>query len=373
VSDLAEPRNPDPDANVVSVARPVALGQERIMRTTRSRTAAGLAVSLVLAASALLALASTSSANIESLFGPRLTVPPATLAGALSCPQSLRHLHRNPVLLVPGTGLSGSDTWSWNYAITLPQAGYATCVVTLPDFTLGDIPTATQYVVAAIRTMALQSGRQVSVMGFSQGGLEARWALRFWPDLRFLVDDYISVSTPQHGTTTTDPLCLPPSPGCAAGIWQQAHGSNFLAALNAGHEIFPGPSYTALFTRNDDVVQPQTDPNPSSALAPRPFVASSTIGVQSVCPNADMNPVSPHIGSLGDPTFFALVMDALSHPGPAQAWRIPRSVCAQTSVPGLDPATVQATVAASLGLAFAHIFAAPTVPAEPALPAYAQQ
>jgi hypothetical protein len=338
------------------------------MRVPRLRI---LFVTSISVMAAMLALAAPSMAHLRSFFGPPLTVPQSQLAGALQCPQSLRHAKRNPVLLVPGTGLTGPESWGWNYAQSLPAAGWPVCVVTLPDFTLGDATIASQYVVFAIRAMALQAGRQVDVMGFSQGGLENRWALRFWPDLRFLVDDYISISTPQHGTTTTAPLCAPPSPGCNPAIWQQAIGSNFLNALNKRHEIFFGPSYTALFTRNDDVVQPQTDPNPSSALAPRFGVASSSIPVQSVCPNADQNPVSPHIGSLADATFYALVIDALSHPGPAKASRIPSSVCSQTYAPGIDPATVLTTVGNSLGLAFGRILSEPTVAAEPPLPPYA--
>lgn len=340
------------------------------MRVPRLRIVFVTAIAVV-AATVAVAAPSVAHFRVRSFFGPPLTVPQSQLAAALSCPQSLHHAKRNPVLLVPGTGLTGPESWGWNYAQSLPAAGFPVCVVTLPDFTLGDATVASQYVVFAIRSMFLQSGRQVDVMGFSQGGLENRWALRFWPDLRFLVDDYISIVTPQHGTTTTAPLCPPATPGCNPALFQQAIGSNFLTALNRRHEIFPGPSYTALFTRNDDVVQPQTDPNPSSALAPRFFVASSSIPVQSVCPNADQNPVSPHIGSLADATFYALAIDALSHPGPAKASRIAHNVCSQTYAPGIDPATVLGTIGNSLGIAFQRILTEPTVPAEPPLPAYA--
>src|SRR5262245_4760685 len=129
---------------------------------------------IALIVAAVLAIAAPTSAqahHFRSFFGPPLQTPPAQLAAALSCPQSLHHLKKDPVLLVPGTGLTGPDTYSWNYAITLPQAGYAYCIVTLPQATVGDIPTATEYVVFAIRAMALASGRQVDMLGFSQGGL----------------------------------------------------------------------------------------------------------------------------------------------------------------------------------------------------------
>ena len=118
---------------------------------------------------------------------------------------------------------------------------------------------------------------------------------------------------------------------------------------------------------------PESGASPSSALKPHARVASSSIAAQSVCPNADNNPAwhSHHIGSLGDPVFFALVMDALSHPGPAEASRIPRSVCTETSVPGLNPATVTAEINSVYAQLFARVETAAKVPAEPALPAYA--
>ncbi len=343
------------------------------MRIIVSRGVIALAACLVGTVAVVLALAPGSSAAHTARVappGPKLTVPAATLASALTCPKRLHHLKKDPVLLLPATGATGAETWSWNYAITLPKAGYAVCIVTLPDFALGDIPTASQYVVAAIRRMFTESGRKISVIGLSQGGLEGRWALRFWPDLRADVDHYIGIVTPQHGTTLATPLC---AMGCAPGLFQQTVGSKFLTALNAGEEIFPGPSWTALYTQNDDVVQPQTGPDPSSALHPRAGVASSSIAVQSVCPNADNNPAwhSHHIGSLGDPVFFALVMDALSHPGPAEASRIPPSVCSETSVPGLDPATVTAQINSVYAQLFTRVETAPKVAAEPALPAYA--
>ena len=132
------------------------------MRTTRLRANAGVVTCAAIAASAILALTPGSSPARTGAAapGPKLTVPAATLAGALTCPKPLRHPKKDPVLLLPATGATGPETWSWNYAITLPRAGYAVCIVTLPDYALGDIPTASQYVVAAIRRMVKQSGRQ---------------------------------------------------------------------------------------------------------------------------------------------------------------------------------------------------------------------
>src|SRR5690242_13213452 len=93
----------------------------------------------------------TASAHARE---PRLTVPAASLRGALTCDHSLAHARRDPVLLVHGTFADSAINWSWNYAKVLPTTGRRVCWVDLPDKAAGDIQVSAQYVVAAIRTMA---------------------------------------------------------------------------------------------------------------------------------------------------------------------------------------------------------------------------
>ncbi|HLI53807.1 MAG TPA: hypothetical protein VKU88_05740 [Acidimicrobiales bacterium] len=59
----------------------------------------------------------------------------------------------------------------------------------------------------------------------------------------------------------------------------------------------------------------------------------SSVGVQAVCAGLYVN----HAGLLADAVVFALVMDALTHQVPADAARIPASVCAQQIIPGVSP------------------------------------
>ena len=78
-----------------------------------------------------------------------------------------------------------------------------------------------------------------------------------------------------------------------------------------------------------------------------------------------------------DPVAYALVMDALNHPGPADAARIDRSVCGQVYQPGVDPAerelhpvlrgTPGLTAVATPDVNLAGI---PELPAEPPLKCY---
>jgi len=86
--------------------------------------------------------------------GPRLDVARARLAAALRCSVSLAHSRREPVLLVPGTELTPPPNFSWNYEPALAAAGFPYCTVTLPEHANGDIQTAAEYVVYAIRTPA---------------------------------------------------------------------------------------------------------------------------------------------------------------------------------------------------------------------------
>ena len=71
----------------------------------------------------------------------------------------------------------------------------------MPMHTLNDIQVAAEYLVHAIRRMHRLSGRRIAVMGHSQGGMSMRWALRFWPDTRPMVDDVIGFAGSNHGTT----------------------------------------------------------------------------------------------------------------------------------------------------------------------------
>jgi triacylglycerol esterase/lipase EstA (alpha/beta hydrolase family) len=311
----------------------------------------------------LVALPTGASATTS---GPPLTVSKAALAASLTCHGKLATAAPTPVLLVPGTTLTAQVNFSWNYEKVFTAAGRPWCAVTLPHHAMSDIQTAGEYVVSALRTMhARGDGRKVSVVGFSQGGMVPRWALKYWPDTRAMVDDMIGIDPSNHGTLDADAVCVP---GCAPAFWQQRSNSNFLNALNKGAETYAGISYTQMYTATDEVVVPNVGPAASSALHTGKGRIANVL-VQSVCPAH----VADHL-SMGsfDPVGYALVMDALTHAGPAQASRISSSVCSETVIPGLDPTSV-ATHFARLGaVAAAEVGLYPHVSAEPALAGYAR-
>src|SRR5436190_17521908 len=293
--------------------------------------------------------------------GPALGVAPAKLAAALECSRGIDRAARTPVLLVPGTGSNAHDNFSWNYEPQFDKLGIPWCAVTFPYNGNGDIQVNGEYVVYALRTMYARAGRKVSVVGHSQGGMVPRWALRFWPDTRQMVDDVIGFAPSNHGTTQAGLAC---HGSCLEANWQQAYMSNFIRALNSYQETFPGISYTNVYTHNDEVVRPNSDDTGSSSLHGGGGRITH-VAVQDVCP-ADS---SDHdlLGTV-DAVAYALAIDALDHDGPADPARISASTCAQPYMPGIDPVTGPA--AGLQALYDDETSTGPETPAEPPLACY---
>jgi len=310
------------------------------------------------------ALAGTQHSAAGPDGGPALTVPAPTLSRSLACVNGRAgHGRHRPVLLVHGTGLTPAQSWAWNYEAVLPAAGYPTCTVALPDSALGDIQVASEYVVAAVDTMAARWHSPVDIIGHSQGGIEPRWARKWWPGLRAKVNHYIGLASPNHGIYAAD-ACAD-SGDCWPAIWQLAQGSHFLTALNRGGEA-PGPtSYTDIYSITDDLVEPAAV-GPTAALTGGANVAN--VSVQSVCPGRYVN----HGGMLADAVVYALVIDTLTHPGPLDPKLVPISVCAQTFMPGTSPPADVAGNAEVYTNAAQAFDAHPGVHSEPPLAPYAR-
>ena len=291
---------------------------------------------------------------VAAAAGPTLTVPEERLGSSLSCPARFSTF-RNPVLLVHGTATNSRDSWAWNYVGALTDLGFPVCAVDLPERALGDIQVSAEYVVHAIRVVAAASGQQVAVIGHSQGNLEVRWALRWWPDLRPLVSDAVSLGGPHHGATGADQVCIMGS--CAAAAQQMRHGARFLAALNAGDETPGDVDYTSVFSATDELVQP-----PATAV----LNGATNVEVQDLCPGRPVH----HGGLLDDFVVFSVVFDALTHPGPAAVSRLGGDVCAHAWMPGVaEPLTGNAVLYGPASLAMLH---QKTVAHEPALASYAR-
>jgi triacylglycerol lipase len=291
--------------------------------------------------------------------GPKLSPAKGKMRAALTCNGNLRHAKRTPVLLVHGTFADSKINWSWNYKKTLPRHGRPACTVDLPDLSSGDIQPTSEYVVYAIRAMARRSGGKIDLIGLSQGGLNIRWALRWWPDLRHLVDDAVLFVTPHHGAKFTDLVCTTPGV-CATALYQMRSDSTFLAALNRGRDTVPGVDYTEVATRDDTIFVTPDEAHLDGAR---------NVVIQDICPGHTVD----HVGTAYDGPTYELAMDALDHPGPAKPKRVGSKACRRDTMPGTTRAQAQAKVGAYQ--AKLNVLLGPTGPkaqGEPPLAPYAR-
>jgi triacylglycerol esterase/lipase EstA (alpha/beta hydrolase family) len=286
----------------------------------------------LVAAGAVAAGATTGPYAPTHRSGPRLSVAAHKLHSAVSCTRGIRGDSRNPILLVPGTDLTPKTNYSWNYERAFAKLRWAYCAVTLPHSATGDIQVAGEYVVYALRRLHRESGRRVDILGYSQGGMVPRWALRFWPDTRHLVRAFVALDPSNHGTVDANAAC---QQQCSAADWQQAERSHFMRALNSYAETFAGIDYTVIYSRTDEIVVPNFNSQGSSSLHTG-HGRIANIAVQQICPND----VSDHLamGSY-DPVAYALAVDAFKHEGLADPNDVSPTVCAQPFQPGVDPAT----------------------------------
>jgi triacylglycerol esterase/lipase EstA (alpha/beta hydrolase family) len=277
-----------------------------------------------------LLVALSSAAPALAAPGPKLSPSPSKLRHSLTCNGDLRHAERKPVLLVHGTFADSKINWSWNYKKTLPKRGQPACTVDLPELSSGDIQPTSEYVVYAIRAMAKRRGGKIDVIGLSQGGLNIRWALRWWPDLRRLVDDAVLFVTPNHGAKFTNLVCTGPGV-CATALYQMRSDSIFLAALNRGRDTVPGVDYSEIATSDDTIFV-----TPSEAH----LDGARNIVIQDICPGHKVD----HVGTAYDGPTYALAIDALDHPGPAKPKRVGSKACRRDTMPGTTRAQAQAKV-----------------------------
>jgi pimeloyl-ACP methyl ester carboxylesterase len=294
--------------------------------------------------------------------GPKLSPPVSAMADAMQCSGDLVDATVTPVLLVPGTGASAMSNFGFGYEPALTDLGIPWCAITFPADGNNYLPTNGEYMVYAIRTMYAWAGRRIDIIGHSQGGMIPRWALRFWPDTRHMVDDQIGFAPPNQGTTAASPSC---PHGCQISTTEQAAGSMFIQALDSGAETFPGISYTEVFSHDDEEVHPNQDDGDSATDLFGGGGMITNVSVQDVCP-AD---VVEHLGiGTFDPVAYALAINAMSHPGPAIPAEIPKTVCNEKLMPGIDPLTFGP--AAAEAAVQTETSAALTVYKEPPLPCY---
>jgi hypothetical protein len=214
--------------------------------------------------------------------------------------------------------------------------------------------------------MHARSGQKVQIVGWSQGGGPMpRWALRWWPDIRQLVDGVIGIDPPNRGSAVPNLFgCEIVALLCPPAGWQQVPQSNFTAALNSGQMTFPEVEYTVIYNRLSNIVQPNLDGH-SSALPPGGNVTN--IALQDFC-GGMLSILPDHAVAVGSPATLALVLDTLAHPGaPGEPSRVDRATCGQLGTPFVSAATQVQAIGQLYADGFTRTIPRDTVEAEPAL------
>ncbi len=211
--------------------------------------------------------------------------------------------HPDPVVLVHGTFANRSNSFQ-ALAPTLKAKGF--CVYALDYGAYAGSAALGIYGTGPIARSARQlrdyvdgvlratGAAKVDIVGHSQGGMMPRYYIKNLGGAA-KVDDLVGLSPSNHGTS--NPFAAPSGllcPACA----QQATGSPFLTALNAGDETPGTVRYRVIATRYDEVVIPYTSG----------FLSGATnITLQNRYP-ADL---SDHLAILYSPGAISLVLGGL--------------------------------------------------------------
>jgi pimeloyl-ACP methyl ester carboxylesterase len=278
---------------------------------------AGAALIAALSATAVLL---GTAGPADALPGPPLQEPRSALERALWCSPNLAGAKSVPVLLVHGT-FATSQWWTPTYRRALPTSGHPVCTVDVPDREAGDVQRSVEYVVHAIRAVAERAGRRIAVIGHSQGAFLVTFALRYWPDLGARVEDFVGLAgLYERGSALGSVLC---ADACPASAWQLRPGSRLLRAYASRH-LYSGPDYTTISTAFDEFVVPQPD---AGRLR-----GARNLALQDVCPGR----LAEHGMITADAAAYALVLDAIEHPGPSDPARVGAAICTARFIPGTD-------------------------------------
>lgn len=213
-------------------------------------------------------------------------------------------------MLLPGT--YGATATSWRLiGPQLAQLGYCVYTFAYGNDETGPIATsAAQLATMVNRLLARTGASRVSIVGHSQGGIMARYYIKFVGGAA-KVDKLVGLAPSNHGTL--DPSAFGALTGCVACAQQQS-GSSFLTKLNAGDEAPAPVDYTVIATMYDEIVTPYT-----SAFLTGPAARVTNVTLQQRCPTD----IVGHLGITLDPVALQWVENALASNGPADPNFVP--------------------------------------------------
>jgi triacylglycerol lipase len=197
-----------------------------------------------------------------------------------------------PVVLVHGYGGSTGD-----FRVLAPKliaAGFDVLPVPLPERNTGDMRESARAVADAVR----RSGApKVDVVGYSAGGIVTRIWLRELGGAN-VARHAVLLASPNHGAGLAERARTLDPGRCLVACVQLVPSSPLLASLNRGDETPEGPTWTTVWSQDDEVVTP-----PGSAR----LDGAVNVRVQDVCRDAMLN----HSDLARDPLVVGLVVRAL--------------------------------------------------------------
>jgi hypothetical protein len=130
-------------------------------------------------------------------------MPEDALRSSIYIPQDFEYgaNGKQPVLLVPGTGVPTGSSYYFSYEKLLAETDFADPVwVNIPGNSLGDVQTNAEYVAYAINYISgVSNNSKIGAISWSQGGLDVQWALRYWPSTREILEDFMAISADSMG------------------------------------------------------------------------------------------------------------------------------------------------------------------------------
>ena len=278
-------------------------------------------------------LAHASTTEAEGTMDPPFSIDPAVAADAVDCvvPDGDVAPSVDAVVLVHGTGAEGHENYAWNYELRLAEERIPYCVVTYPDRGQGDMQISAEYVVVAVSEAAgISPSGRVDMIGHSQGATMPRWAIKYWPSVQAVLDDFVMHAGPHHGTSIADdPLAgndlLGPLGGRPAVYHQFRTDSRFNHHLNLGDETPGAIDYTSVYAYTDELVQPSGNGPATAALEVDDPTRVVNVNVQDVCPGRLVDHLS---SGTTDRFVMDLTIATLRSPGPADLSAVPTAACA---------------------------------------------
>lgn len=302
--------------------------------STPTEQPAAVAVAPVLAAPA------APAAPVAKTLTDGLQTPENTLLGAMKCSAGFGPNAGRTVLMIPAATMTVDSELSWTYIPSFDQLGMPWCTVDLPFKHTGDLQIASEYVTYAIRKVHEITKTPMAVIAYSQGGATGRWSLKYFPDTRPMVEDFIGVAAAYHGLIEANLLCTIDALTCVTSFTQISVGSKFIDALNKGGETFAGIDYTSVYTRTDDVAIPNFDEERGISSLRTGDGARANIATQDIC----LTNIADHFQAITyDPIPFAIALDALQHKGTASLARLKGQglgLCTKLAAPGVDLVTL---------------------------------